>query len=130
MTPHRCRAAVPVIHPRMAGRISTEEVAVMPEPRNGGFKTLAIRLEDDVHARLTLVAQVEGLSITDAIRTAIESYIGSKHAESDFASRAAVLLDEIDRQAALRRLQIEELLGKDTQPQPKGRSRRGEEPSA
>src|SRR5690349_12513969 len=106
MTPRRCRAAVLVIHPRMAGRISTEEVAVMPEPRNGGFKTLAIRLEDDLHGRLSLVAQVEGLSITDAIRTAIESYIATKHAESDFASRAAALFDEIDRQAAMRRAQL------------------------
>jgi predicted DNA-binding protein len=112
----------------MTGRISTEEVAVMPEPRDGGVKTLAIRLEDELHARLSFVAQVEGLGITDAIRQAIESYIEGKHAESDFAEHAAAMLDEIDRQAALRRAQIEELLGKNTQP--KGRSRRGEEPTA
>jgi predicted DNA-binding protein len=128
MTPRRCRAAVPVIHPRMTGRTSTEEVAAMPEPRDSGVKTLAIRLEDELHARLSFVAQVEGLGITDAIRQAIESYIENKHAESDFAERAAAMLDEIDRQAALRRAQIEELLGKNNKP--KGRPRRGEEPPA
>jgi hypothetical protein len=109
----------------MTGRTRTEE-AHMPEPGNGGFKTLAIRLEGELHSRLTLVAQLDGLSITDAIRKAIEEYIASKQSEGDFAERAAAMLDEIDRQAALRRVQIEELLGKD-QPPPKGRSRRGEE---
>jgi len=111
----------------MTGRTSTEEVAV-PEPRNGGVKTLAIRLEGDLHAQLTLVAQLDGLSITDAIRRAIESYIEGKQAEGDFAGRAAAMLDEIDREAAARRQSIEALLGKN-QP-PKGRSRRGEEPTA
>ena len=106
----------------------------MPEPRNGGVKTLAIRLEGDLHARLSFIAQVEGDSITDAIRKAIESYIQAKHAESDFATRAAAILDALDREAAVRRLQIEEFLGK-TEPakpegeQPKGHSRRREQQS-
>ncbi len=100
----------------------------MSEAQGGGVKTLAIRLEADLHARLSFVAQVEGDSITDAIRKAIESYIETKHGESDFAARAAAMLDALDREAAVRRLQIEEFLGKN-QP-PKGRSRRGEEPTA
>jgi len=100
----------------------------MSEAQGGGVKTLAIRLEGDVHARLTFIAQVEGDTITDVIRKAIESYIATKHAESDFANRAAAMLDALDREAAVRRLQIEEFLGK-TEP-PKGRSRRGEEPTS
>jgi len=128
MTPRRCRAAVLVIPSWMTGRTRTEEVAIMPEPGDGGVKTLAIRLEGDVHSRLTLVAQLDGLSITEAIRKAIEEYITSKQAEGDFAERAAALLDELDRQAALRRVQLEELLGKDSQS--KRRGRRGEEPTS
>lgn len=122
--PRRCRAAVPVIHPRMTGRTRTEEVA-MPEPSNGGVKTLAIRLEGELHARLTLVAQLDGLSITDAIRRAIETYIDSKQAEGDFATRAAAMLDEIDREAAARCQQLEALLGRNQAG--KSRVRRGEE---
>src|SRR5436309_14723023 len=98
MTPRRCRAAVLVTHHRMTGRTSTEEVAVMPEPRNGSVKTLAIRLEAELHARLSLVAQLDGLSLTDAIRKAIESYIDSKQAEPNFASRAAAMLGGRDRE--------------------------------
>jgi len=118
----------------MTGRTRTEEVAVMPEPRNGGVKTLAIRLEGDLHAQLSLVAQLNGLSLTDAIRRAIEEFIERQRAEGDFATRAAAMLEEIDREAAARRQSIEALFGKtepsDAAGEPsKGRSRRGE-PSA
>jgi hypothetical protein len=116
----------------MTGRISTEEVAVMSQPQ-GGVKTLAIRLEGDLHAQLSLVAQLDNLSLTDAIRKAIEEYIERKKAEPDFAARAAAMLDEIDREAQARRIQVEALFGKgETSPEdaadepPKGRSRRGE----
>jgi len=130
MSPRRCRAAVPVIHPWMAGRTSTEEVAVMPEPRNGGVKTLAIRLPDELHAQLSLVAQLDSLSLTDAIRRAIEEFIERKSAEGDFASRAAAMLEEIDREAAARRQQVEALFGKSDTGPAKGRARRGEEPAS
>jgi hypothetical protein len=132
LRPRRCRAAVPAIHTRMTGRTSTEEVADMPEPRNGGVKTLAIRLEGELHAQLSLVAQLDGLTLTDAIRQAIDEFIERKRAEGDFASRAAAMLEEIDREAATRRQSIEALFGK-TDPSetagesPKGRSRRGEQ---
>jgi predicted transcriptional regulator len=119
----------------MTGRTSTEEENAMPEPRNGGsIKTLAIRLPDELHAQLGLVAQLDDLTLTDAIRQAIEEFIERKRAEGDFASRAAAMLEEIDREAATRRQSIEALFGKagpsdeSTEP-PKGRSRRGE-PSA
>ena len=79
-----------------------------------------------MHARLSLVAQLDGLSLTDAIRKAIEEYIAAKQAEGDFASRAAAMLEDIDREAAARRQSIEALLGKGAQP--KSRARRGEEP--
>lgn len=106
----------------------------MPEPRNGGVKTLAIRLEGDLHAQLTLVAQLDGLSLTDAIRRAIEEFIERKRSEGDFAARAAAMLEEIDREAAVRRQSIEALFGKtEATGEPgepaKGRSRRGEQGS-
>jgi len=113
--------------PEMAGRTRTEEEA-MPEPRNGGVKTLAIRLPDDLHAQLSLVAQLDELTLTDTIRRAIEEFIDRKRAEGDFAARAAAMLEEIDREAATRRQSIEALFGKNGPPegsgeQPKGRSR-------
>lgn len=46
----------------------------MTEPKNG-VKTLGIKLPDPVHAQLTLIASLDGLSLTDAIRQAIDLYI-------------------------------------------------------
>ena len=105
----------------------------MSEPQGSGVKTLGIRLEGDLHAQLSLVAQLDGLSLTDAIRRAIEEFIERKRAEGDFAARAAAMLEEIDREAAVRRQSIEALFGKPEAPgegePPKGRSRRGEQGS-
>lgn len=52
----------------------------MAEPRSGGVKTLAIRLPDELHAQLTLIAQLDGVSLTDATRQAIERLIERKRA--------------------------------------------------
>ncbi len=107
----------------------------MPEPRNGSVKTLAIRLADDLHAQLSLVAQLDELTLTDAIRRAIEEFIERKRAEGDFAARAAAMLEEIDREAATRRQSIEALFGTAGPPDaaadpPKGRARsKSDEPS-
>lgn len=76
-----------------------------------GVKTLAIRLDDTLHAQLTAVAQLEGLSITDAIRQAIESFIARKRDEGGLASKAQDILAEIDREAAERKGAIEALFG-------------------
>jgi len=38
-------------------------------------KTLAIRLEDDVHAQLQVIAKLQESSIADEIRQAIEAHL-------------------------------------------------------
>jgi predicted HicB family RNase H-like nuclease len=43
----------------------------MSEPTGRGFKTLAVRLPDELHSQLVLVARLEGGSLTDTIRQAI-----------------------------------------------------------
>jgi predicted DNA-binding protein len=47
----------------------------IPQGRNGGVKTLAIRLEPELHAQLSLIAQLTGSTITDEIRAALEAHI-------------------------------------------------------
>src|SRR5260370_24605836 len=42
---------------------STEEVSVMAEARNGGVKTLGIKVPDALHAQFALVAQLDGISL-------------------------------------------------------------------
>jgi len=105
----------------------------MAEPRSGGVKTLAIRLPDELHAQLVLIAQLDGVSLTDAIRQAIEGLIERKRAEGDLAARAEQALAEIERDATARREAIQSLFGQTSPPpdQPASRpSRRRESGSS
>ncbi|MCD0446230.1 ribbon-helix-helix domain-containing protein [Glycomyces sp. A-F 0318] len=84
------------------------------EPKSSGIKTLGIKLPDELHAQFTLVAQLDGLSLADALRRAVEEYVARKRAEGDFAARAAAALEEIEREAAARRDAIQALFGSGT----------------
>ncbi len=107
----------------------------MSNPDNGsakaGVKTLAIRLEPDLHAQLSLIAQLVGSTITDEIRAAIEAHIAAVKANPDLAGKADGVLEDIEREAATRRNAIATLFGPaDTEeteptPPPRGRGRRG-----
>jgi ribosomal protein L12E/L44/L45/RPP1/RPP2 len=104
------------------------------EPK-GGVKTLAIQLTDEQHAQLVLISQVEGLSLKDVLKQAVDALIAAKRAEGDFAARAQKVLEDIDREAAARRQAIQALFGTDTpageSPQPVRRpTRRGGEPTS
>jgi predicted transcriptional regulator len=73
------------------------------------MKTMAIRLEDDTHAQLSMLAQLEELTVTDAIRQAIDSYIAAKRSQPELTARAEAVLADIDRDAASRREAIASL---------------------
>lgn len=92
------------------------------EPGNGGkVKTLAIRLEPEVHSQLSLIAELKGSTITGEIRTAIEAHVKATKADPEFAVHAAAVLEDIERQiqqqAAVRRETIANLLGSSESPQ-------------
>jgi predicted transcriptional regulator len=73
------------------------------------MKTMAIRLEDDLHAQLNVIASLEEQTITDIIRASILAYIdGHKDALS---SKADAALEEIERDAEARRQAIASLFG-------------------
>lgn len=73
------------------------------------MKTMAIRLEDDLHAQLSLVATLEGQTVTDVIRTAILAHIEERKAQ--LSNKADEALAEIERDAAARREAIASLFG-------------------
>ncbi|MCE7006605.1 hypothetical protein LWC34_27800 [Kibdelosporangium philippinense] len=83
----------------------------MTEPKNSGGKTLGVKLSDTVHAQLTLIASLDGQPLVEAIREAVEQYIERKRSEGDMAARAARALEEVQREAALRRGALEALFG-------------------
>ena len=78
------------------------------------MKTTAIRLEDELYAQLTIVAQLEGQTVTDAIRTAVIGYIEQRKAS--LSARADAAIAEIEREAAIRRSAITALFGDGTAP--------------
>ena len=75
------------------------------------MKTVAIKVEDDLHAQLLLVAQLEGTTLTDVIRQAVEQYVEGLKTGDGLAAKAKSLLDEIDRDVATRREAVRSLLG-------------------
>lgn len=75
------------------------------------IKTLAIQLDGSLHNRLTILAKLTGISITDAIRTAIEKEVEAMATNPDVAARAADFQDAIAREAEEQRAAIEALFG-------------------
>lgn len=113
----------------------------MSIPDNGsstkaGVKTLAIRLEPDLHAQLSLIAQLRGSTITDEIRQAIEAHIALAKTTPELAAQSQAVLDDIEREAIARRAAITTLFGTEQPieataeppapdaPAPRGRGRR------
>jgi hypothetical protein len=104
----------------------------MSEPTGrGSVKTLAIRLPNELHAQLVIVASLEGASLNDTICGAIEELIERKRADGDLAAQAAKVLAEMDQEAEVRRQALQALLGPSGQAPTEtaptgGRSRKGE----
>jgi ribosomal protein L12E/L44/L45/RPP1/RPP2 len=82
----------------------------MAQSTGDAVKTLGVKLKGDLHAQFTLVAQLEGLSLADAVIQAVEQYVTAKQSAADFQQRAAAVLDEIEREAQQRRDAIQSLL--------------------
>ena len=89
----------------------------MSEPRNGGVKTLGIKLPDTLHAQFALTAHLDDLSLGDAALRAVELYVETKRQAPDFAARAEAALAGIEREAATRKAAIQGLLGTATEPE-------------
>lgn len=75
-------------------------------------KTLAIRVEETLHAQLRIIAQLRDTSITDEIRQAIEARIASAQDDPEIIVRAQQARDDLEQEAAARSAVIAGFLGK------------------
>jgi len=75
------------------------------------MKNLAIRLEDEQHARLTILAKLSEVSLTDTIREAIDAHLAKLAADPAISAKAEALTAEINREAAEQRDAIAALFG-------------------
>lgn len=74
------------------------------------MRTIAIRVEDELHEVLTLLARLSGRPLVDELREAIDSHIARRRSEVDLTASAEQALAEIDRDATTRRKAIQALL--------------------
>jgi predicted transcriptional regulator len=51
-------------------------------------KALTVRLPVDLHDDLTLVAEVDGMSVADVVRMALDQYIDKRREQPDFKTAA------------------------------------------
>lgn len=93
-----------------------------PTP-GGGIKTLAIRLDMEIHAQLTMIAALRSTTITDEIKAALAAHIDTARATDDLAARASDAAAEIEQEAATRKAALASLFDTGTKPTARQRSR-------
>jgi hypothetical protein len=91
------------------------------------MKTLAIRLDDDLHAQLSVLAQLSESTITEEIRKAIETHLDTQAKNPELTNRAQAVLDTIEREADARKAAIATMFGKS---EPSGTGRSSKRPPA
>lgn len=78
----------------------------MPEPKGNDVRTLAVRVSPDFHAQLTMVAQVDEISLTDLMMKALEQYITTRREASDFKAKVQKALEDAEAQMARTRAML------------------------
>jgi hypothetical protein len=94
----------------------------MPTPDESakGVKTLGIRLQPDVHAQLSFIAQLREGTITDEIQIAVAEHIAHAKNDPELRGRADAARAEIEREAAARQKAIAGLFAGAESPAPSG----------
>jgi hypothetical protein len=104
----------------------------MEQPTNGEqqhFKTLGVRIDEELHAQLTFIAQLSDRTIGDEIRRSIEARVHAAQSDPELIARAEAVRAEIEREAQARQQAIAGLFGRlavgsETTPRPARRSGR------
>ncbi|GAA3965322.1 DNA-binding protein [Nocardia cyriacigeorgica] len=65
------------------------------------MKTLAVRLDDELHARIGMLSKLSGMTVTDTIRTAIEKHLDTLAGDPAITAKAEELRAEIEKEAAV-----------------------------
>jgi len=73
----------------------------MPEPKGSDVqRTLAVRVTPDYHAQLSMVAQVDEMSLTDLMMRALDQYMASRRESEDFKAKVQKALEDAEAQMA------------------------------
>jgi hypothetical protein len=77
-------------------------------------KTLAVRIDSQLHGQLTLLCRLRDITVTEAIRTAIRKEVAIMADDPAVAAKARELQAEITREADEQRAALAALLGTDS----------------
>jgi hypothetical protein len=73
----------------------------MPEPKgNDVQRTLAVRVSPDYHAQLSMVAQVDEMTLVDLMTTALDQYMAQRREAPDFKAKVQKALEDAEAQMA------------------------------
>src|SRR5690348_1316381 len=85
----------------MASRTAPRRCTGMPETKgNDVQRTLAVRVSPDYHAQLSMVAQVDEMSLTDLMMKALDQYMASRRDSQDFKAKVQKALEDAEAQMA------------------------------
>ena len=74
----------------------------MPETKAGDLRTLAVRVSPDFHAQLSMVAQVDEMTLVDLMVTALDNYLAQRREAPEFKAKVQAALEEAELMAACR----------------------------
>jgi hypothetical protein len=73
----------------------------MAEPKTpSDVRTLAVRVTPDFHAQLSMVAQVDEVSLADMMMTALQNHVAARRDAPDFKEKVQAALSEAEAQMA------------------------------
>ena len=78
----------------------------MAEPKNTEVRTLAVRVTPDFHAQLSMVAQVDEVSLTDLMMAALQNHVAARRDAEDFKAKVQTALAEAEAQMARTRAML------------------------
>lgn len=110
-------------------------IAAGARPDEPRLKTLGVRLDEGLHAQLSVIAQLSGSTLADEIRGSIEALIAAAHNDPELVARAESVQAEMLSETEIHRPAISGFFGHVAFEEARGcrlrdSSRRGEKPAA
>jgi glycerol-3-phosphate dehydrogenase len=82
------------------------------EQQEQRYKTIAVRVEENLHTQLQFISDLAGTSLSEEVRQAILSRITAAKEDPKLIERAQRVREEIEREAAARTAAISGFMGR------------------
>jgi len=83
----------------------------MQELQEQRFRTIAVRVEEELHTQLSFIAQLRDSSLTEEVRDAIQKRVANAQDDPELIAKAEAARDQIRREAEARASAIAGFMG-------------------